>query len=125
MSAAHHPKRNALLCFGITSSVLAGWFHLSFGVPGLLAWLLACNGVATGIWGFDKWSAKREGARVPELVLHTMAFLGATPASLLGMACLRHKTRRWRFVVLHPILLAIQAGLVVAIYLDEWRAWLA
>ncbi len=59
-------------------------------------------GVAVNVTTFllywqDKFAAKRNAGRVPELVLHAMALAGGSPGALLGQRIFRHKTRKWQF----------------------------
>ena len=80
----------------------------------LVSWLVAINVVALPIWFWDKRAAAREGAfRIPEWTLHTMAFVGATPASFAAMPLFRHKTLHLRFKVLYVVFLILQVTLFI------------
>lgn len=50
-------------------------------------------------YGLDKWRAVNEGHRVPERMLHLLAFLGGWPGALLGQRQFRHKTKKLSFLV--------------------------
>ena len=86
--------------------------YWQFAWPLLLGWLTCANVCALPLWGFDKWQARRDGFRVPEMSLHLAAFLGAAPASFLAMSLLRHKTLKPRFKVLYTLFLVVQLGLL-------------
>ena len=50
------------------------------------------NAATLLLYGYDKAVAGRKRTRVPERVLHLLAFLGGSPAALLGQSLFRHKT---------------------------------
>ena len=63
----------------------------------------------------DKHKAKKKLWRIPEVTLMTVAALGGSVGSLLGMYTVRHKTKHPKFTVGIPLLLALQiiAAIVV------------
>ena len=71
--------------------------------------------VAFVLYGWDKWQAKREGRRVPELRLHAVALLGGFPGAWLGMRLFRHKTQKVGFTVV-----LVAAALLHA---ASWLGW--
>ncbi len=110
MSSPRRPKRVWFLGFVVPSLGVAVALYLTRAPNMLAAWLVAANTVALCIWGFDKWRASRGGPRVPESTLHWMAFLGAAPGCLVGMALFRHKIRKWHFPALALLWLAVWAA---------------
>ena len=82
--------------------------------PYLIAWLAAVNVVAFGYYGYDKWRARNEGRRVPEVVLHGLTFAGGTLGAYAGMRTFRHKTVKGSFRIVFWTLAVLQAGLVAA-----------
>ena len=96
----------ALFLAGAGLLAAAGWYWLP--LPALSAWLIAANLVAYAIWAWDKRAARKGMHRVPEWTLHLMALGGATPASLIAMQALRHKTQERKFTLGHSILLGLQ-----------------
>jgi len=93
-----------------------GW-HLA------AAWLTALNLLVLPVWCYDKLAAKRGWRRVPELALHTLALLGAVPASFLAMHLLRHKTLKPAFRRLYWTFLVLQA-VGVTLWVDPGlRPW--
>src|SRR3954469_4509598 len=81
----------ALLLMVAVRWSLSPWWHPA------AAWLLGVNVVAFGYYGFDKRRGRRNGRRVPEMVLHGLAAVGGCPGAFLGMRAFRHKTVKGRF----------------------------
>lgn len=81
----------------------------------LLAYLLIINAVGFFLMLIDKWKAKKNRWRIPEATLMTVAALGGSVGSLLGMYTVRHKTKHIKFVLGIPAILVIQ--IFVAVYL--------
>lgn len=64
-------------------------------------------------WGFllmliDKRKAKKKCWRIPEATLMTVAAIGGSLGSLIGMYTVRHKTQHLKFVVGIPAILVVQ-----------------
>ena len=81
----------------------------------LIFWFLAVNLLAFALCGWDKLAAKRGARRVPERRLLAFCALGGSPAFLLGMALFHHKTRKPKFAVGVPLILAAQLTLLLLI----------
>lgn len=74
----------------------------------LLVYLLIVNAVGFVIMLADKLKAKRGAWRIPEATLMTIAAIGGSVGSLLGMYTFRHKTRHPKFTIGIPLILALQ-----------------
>lgn len=74
----------------------------------VLAYFYIINLLALALFGIDKRRAKRGGQRIPELTLLLVAVLGGSVGAIGGMLSFRHKTRKPRFSVGLPVILAIQ-----------------
>lgn len=83
-----------------------------------LLYLLLINAVGFVLMLIDKWKAKHNRWRIPEATLMTVAALGGSVGSLLGMYTVRHKTKHIKFTVGIPLILVAQ--IFAAIYLI-WR----
>jgi len=75
-------------------------------------YLLEINLVALILCTVDKVRAAAGKWRVPEGTLLLTAALGGSPALLLSMLLLRHKTRHKKFILGVPAILLAQAALV-------------
>lgn len=69
--------------------------------------------VAFGLYGADKYKAKRGLWRIPEKTLLLTSFLGGALGGLAAMQLFRHKTRHWYFYAVNLLGLAWQIGLVI------------
>lgn len=65
----------------------------------------------------DKQRARKNLWRIPERTLLTAAVLGGSIGGLAGMYLFRHKTKHLKFTLGIPLILAIQAGLILAVIL--------
>lgn len=65
--------------------------------------------------GIDKHKAKKHAFRIPEATLFTVALIGGSIGSIVGMYFFRHKTRHWYFVYGMPAILILQIALVMFI----------
>lgn len=83
-----------------------------------LLYLLLINAVGFALMLIDKWKAKHNRWRIKEATLMTVAALGGSVGSLLGMYTVRHKTKHIKFTVGIPLILVAQ--IFAAIYLI-WR----
>ena len=83
-----------------------------------LLYLLLINAVGFALMLIDKWKARHNRWRIKEATLMTVAALGGSVGSLLGMYTVRHKTKHLKFTVGIPLILVAQIAL--AIYLI-WR----
>lgn len=61
----------------------------------------------------DKLKAKKNLWRIPESSLLTIALIGGSIGSLIGMYTVRHKTRHLKFTIGVPLILAAQVGLMI------------
>lgn len=66
----------------------------------------------------DKQKAKKKAWRIPESTLFLLAIAGGSIGSIAGMYTFRHKTKHMNFVILMPVILAVQVLLVVLLLLS-------
>lgn len=76
------------------------------------SYLIIINFAAVLITVSDKHRAKKHRWRVPENTLLLLAVLGGSPAMLVTMLLIRHKTRHPKFMVGIPLILILQAAAV-------------
>lgn len=86
-----------------------------FSVPILIviAYLVVINIAGFASMGIDKSKAKRHAWRIPEATLFSIALLGGSIGSILGMQLFRHKTKHWYFVVGMPVIFFAQLALAI------------
>ena len=84
-----------------------------------LIYLLTINAAGFALMLIDKWKAKKNRWRIPEATLMTVAALGGSIGSLLGMYTVRHKTQHLEFTLGIPLILAVQivAAVWILIYM--------
>lgn len=74
----------------------------------LLIFLLIINAAGFLLMLIDKYKARKNLWRIPEATLMTVAALGGSVGSLIGMYTVRHKTKHLKFTVGIPLILAVQ-----------------
>ena len=79
----------------------------------LIIYLILINIAALITMSVDKKHAVKKQRRVPESVLLTLAFIGGSVGSLLGMFICRHKTRHLKFTLLFPLFLILHVSIAL------------
>ena len=74
----------------------------------LFVYLIIINIIAFGMYGIDKQKAIKKQWRIPEAQLLAVAAIGGSAGALLGMQFFHHKTRKWKFRLVVPLILAAQ-----------------
>lgn len=120
------PERyHAIIALTIALALTAGIFFLiRLGAPGwrlLVAWLVSINLVTFGYYGYDKGRARADQSRVPEVILHGMAFVGGTLGAWLAMQLFRHKTIKGNFRIIFWTIAIMQVGIIAAAVYRIWR----
>ena len=112
----------ALLLVVITICSGLWWLTANRKLPfWFLYYLAGINFFTFILYGFDKFAAKRDMRRIPEIWLHFCEFFGAWPAALLAQRLFHHKTKKtsflktfWCMAVLNVALVAVVAALALA-----------
>lgn len=78
-------------------------------------YIVLSNLAAFLVYGIDKERARRHQWRISEKTLLGLALIGGSVGALAGMYLFRHKTRKVRFVIGVPVILAVQLILVLYI----------
>lgn len=84
-------------------------------IKALVLYLLIINLIAFASMGIDKSRAKRKAYRIPEKTLFLFAFLFGSIGANAGMQVFRHKTKHLKFVIGMPLILILQAAVVILI----------
>ena len=82
----------------------------------IIIYLIAVNLIGFVLMGIDKRKAIKNAFRIPEATLFSVALVGGSLGSILGMLIFRHKTKHWYFLFGMPIILILQIALVVFLY---------
>lgn len=77
-----------------------------------VGWVAAASVGSFLLFGFDKWRARRGGARIAEATLFWVSALGGWPGGLLGMIIFHHKSAKGSFRVKFAAAFLLWAGLV-------------
>ena len=88
-----------------------------------LVYLAVVNLAACAAAIIDKRRARRDEWRIPESTLLLLAALGGSVSMLITMKLIRHKTRKAKFMVGRPVILALQLLLAAAL-LALYKGWL-
>lgn len=74
----------------------------------MLIYLITVNALGFSLMLYDKFQAKNNLWRIPEATLLGIAVIGGSLGCLCAMYIVRHKTRRPKFTIGIPLLLAAQ-----------------
>lgn len=85
-----------------------------------IGYLAGINLAALVLYGYDKAVAGGTRTRVPEAVLHGVAFLGGSPAALAAQRLFRHKTVKPSFQLAFRLIVAAQILILGLAF--WWRA---
>ena len=82
----------------------------------LITYVVIINLIGFLVMGMDKRRARKHAFRIPEASLFTIALIGGSIGSIIGMRYFHHKTRHWYFVYGMPFILILQIALLVFLY---------
>lgn len=75
----------------------------------MAAWYIVWSNLAAFLaYGIDKKRAREHKWRISERTLLLLAVIGGSVGALAGMYLFRHKTRKMKFVIGVPVILAVQ-----------------
>ena len=81
-----------------------------------LGYLLIISIISLSVTIYDKWAAKKKPQeRTRESTLILLSALGGSVAMLLTMLGIRHKTKHIKFMLGIPLIILLQAALVLAL----------
>lgn len=110
--------RYALLSI-VSFAFLFFLFKFRIHLQPIWAYIATINVVGFVMYGLDKFLAKRSWLRVPESLLHLLAFAGATPAAIAAQQLFWHKTTKRSFQVMFWLIALVQVAVVyVVVYTD-------
>lgn len=94
-----------------TALILEGALNL----PLIVAWLIGINLFTFLFYAIDKLNSQSSAAdvvRMPEATLLFLALVGGSPAALVAMALLGHKTNKLEFILPLLFIMAVQGTLL-------------
>ena len=74
----------------------------------ILYYLLIINAITFILYYLDKQKAKKNEQRIPEKFLHLFELLGGTPFAFVAQKMLRHKNKKWRYLVVFYFIVIVQ-----------------
>ena len=81
----------------------------------LLFCIIGVNVITFVVYGIDKLKAKKGKWRVPETTLLLLAIIGGSVGAWCGVKVWHHKTMYAKFKYGIPLIMAMQAGLLVCL----------
>lgn len=79
----------------------------------VLLYILFINIIGFLAMGIYKYKAKKHLWRIPEKTLFALAVIGGSIGTTTGMHVFHHKTKHWYFLWGMPLILIVQAGLIL------------
>ncbi len=92
---------------------------LSDNITYFLYGLAIVNAITFIVYGIDKWKARANKWRIPEVTLLCLAFFGGCMGAWLGMKVWRHKTQHKKFKYGIPAIFLLQTGIVLYMYIHQ------
>ncbi|HFU74315.1 MAG TPA: DUF1294 domain-containing protein [Helicobacteraceae bacterium] len=99
--------------------------HMRMHFISLWAFLISMNLLSFLFYGLDKLMAKLNWLRIPEILLHLLAFFGGVIGALGAQQLFWHKTTKRSFQVIFWLIFIIQVTLLyVVLYTDLLKSLL-
>lgn len=120
---AGRKQTSAFVIFMTAAALIAfaalGYLYFNQHTSFIWAYLIAINVTTILVYGYDKVVSGSTKVRVPENVLHLLAFIGGSPGGLIAQKFFRHKTIKGSFQRLYWGIVALQVMLVVVLVLGK------
>ncbi|MBQ8986983.1 MAG: DUF1294 domain-containing protein [Lachnospiraceae bacterium] len=84
----------------------------------LILYFIVMNLIGLSAMVIDKIRAMERRFRIPESVLLIIAVLGGSIGCIAGMIVFRHKKRKVKFRIGLPLILILQIGAILALYIS-------
>ena len=98
----------SVICIVVTIAL----FKSRTGLKSVFLYLLAVNITTLFMYGYDKFIASTSLLRIPELILHSLAVAGGSPAALISQKLFRHKTIKQPFRLILWLIIILQLAVV-------------
>lgn len=84
----------------------------------LITYIIGVNLITFIFFWNDKRRSKKEAWRIPEKTLIGLCLIGGAIGGILGMRVFHHKTKHFLFVWGIPIILILQIGLGLLLFMN-------
>ena len=85
----------------------------------LLMYILGINLLGFIFMFIDKKKAENGSWRIKESFLLTVALIGGSVGSVIGMYTFRHKTKKPRFYILIPVMILLQSIIIILLLINN------
>ena len=104
------------MAFGVTFVAFVFWLLIVPAMGLLFAYICAINVTALLLYAWDKaiagMQSGRRITRVPEVVLHSVAFAGGSPMALMAQRIFHHKTCKTKFIMWYYVVVGVQFAIL-------------
>ncbi|MBE5838993.1 DUF1294 domain-containing protein [Butyrivibrio sp.] len=83
----------------------------------LIGYFILVNIIGFALMGIDKRRARKNAFRIPEATLFSVAIIGGSLGSIIGMQLFRHKTAHLSFKIGMPVILLLQILVGVLLFI--------
>ena len=83
----------------------------------LIGYFILVNIIGFALMGIDKRRARKNAFRIPEATLFSVAIIGGSLGSIVGMQLFRHKTAHLSFMIGMPVILLLQILVGVLLFI--------
>lgn len=82
----------------------------------MIYFLIITNLFSFILFGIDKYKAIKNHYRISEATLLLSCLLFSALGGLLGMSIFHHKTKKWKFKLLVPLMLILEVIILIKLY---------
>ena len=82
----------------------------------IIIYFVIVNIFGFALMGIDKRRARKSAFRIPEATLFSVAIIGGSLGSTIGMFFFKHKTKHWYFKFGLPLIFLIQIIIIVVLF---------
>jgi uncharacterized membrane protein YsdA (DUF1294 family) len=102
-----------VLIAAVLVAFLSGILWHFIPIHPLWIYLISITLIAFLFHGYDKFQARKNGKRIPEIVLHLLTLFGGTIGTFLGRILFHHKTQKLKYRVIFILIVILQIGLLI------------
>ena len=114
-------KSFSLVCAILLASTGIALWHFT-NIHPLWIYLISISLITFLLYAYDKFQARNNRQRIPEMILHLLALIGGSPGALVGQMIFRHKTKKYRFLIVFVMIVILQIVLIIA-WVGRHEGW--